>query len=132
MKKSLKIALLVAGVILSSTSCGKKVIENKIISTVREDYFSVEQTATIGKILDTITENGKWTYTEEGMGLLVEFEGERNGKPLKLVFYVTNFMGEMVFRLNGFLFGDSYLTSETDIEAVPNILYQSYLDERGK
>ena len=62
MKKFLKLVLFVVAIIALLCACSKRWIENKFISTVKDDYFSeVNSSVTIEKMLDTMCTSSEWS-----------------------------------------------------------------------
>ena len=78
MKKIFKIVIFLFFLVLAIFSCAKGIIKQYVVNTVRKSYFYEEQSATIGEILNTITKNGKWSYTTDDGIMVVHFEGNRN------------------------------------------------------
>lgn len=62
MKKFLKLVIFVVAIIALLYACSKRWIENKFISTVKDDYFSeVNSSVTIEKMLDTMCTSSEWS-----------------------------------------------------------------------
>lgn len=130
MKKIFKIVIFLFFLVLAIFSCAKGIIKQYVVNTVRKSYFYEEQSATIGEILNTITKNGKWSYTTDDGIMVVHFEGNRNDKKMKLSFFITNFAGQRIFKLISFSLGENLLNSENGVEEIPDMLYGVYLKEK--
>lgn len=128
MKKLFKILAVLGIVLFCLHACGKSKIKKKIISTVKDGYFSeIETDVTIGKMLKTICHDAKWDYVVTDSGtVFVTFEGTRNDYPMKIDFFVTNFAGQMVFRVNRFRTNQLELTGDEADSSAPMIIYNTY------
>lgn len=81
--------------------------------------------------MDTLCTNSKWEYTPNDAGVsFVTYTGKMKGQPVKMVFYVYNAFGTMVFQLNYFSLNGQAAKASVDgldeLSAVPIALYKAY------
>lgn len=145
LKKILIVVIIIIAIIAGLYSCGKRKIYNTIIDTVKNGYFEgVQENVTIGEMMDTLCTHSKWEYTpntESGL-VYVTYTGTMQGQPIVMQFFVTNFAGEMMFRLDSFSLNGE-ITSRADdilrtanqsaeIDMIPYALYKAYRTVKGR
>lgn len=129
MKKFFIGLLVVVFVGLGIYKCSLSWASGKIIDAVKNGYFDEElPPVTIGAVMKSVCTHSKWTYTpdtESGISF-VTYTGKRNGRPLKMVFYVTNFGGQIVYRIN------SLTVNGQDVppEKAPYVIFSTYLKNK--
>jgi hypothetical protein len=142
MKKKILITLIVAVAIITALYLfGKQRIYNTVIDTVRKGYFSeVSEEVTIGEMMNTLCSDSEWEYTPdtETGAVFVTYTGTLNGQPMKMLFFITNFAGQPIFRLNSASINGIYASNNliaggvSELDMVPELLYEAYCKRRGK
>ena len=136
LKKILIVVIIIIAIIAGLYSCGKRKIYNTIIDTVKNGYFE--------EMMDTLCTHSKWEYTpntESGL-VYVTYTGTMQGQPIVMQFFVTNFAGEIMFRLDSFSLNGE-ITSRADdilrtpnqsaeIDMIPYALYKAYRTVKGR
>ena len=126
MKKILKLVIFFVAIIALLYACSKRWIENKFISTVKDDYFSeVNSSVTIEKMLDTMCTSSEWSFEPSEVNQYVVYNGTCNGEPLRLSFLVYNFGGEMRWKVSSMTYGGKSLPDPDDNAGFA--LYEEYL-----
>jgi hypothetical protein len=141
-KKIAIIGIIVIGIIAGLFSYSKQIIYNTIINTVKNGCFSeIPEDITIGELMNTLCSDSKWEYTPdtETGAAFVTYTGRMKGQPVEMLFFITNFAGEIGFRLNSFSLNGIYASSTnyittgvTELDMVPEVLYEAYCTVKNR